>query len=111
MNFRNSENFLDKKKSVDRLSGYLSFIPPSTSKSLSISYPPTLGPSPMSSPKEIVLGDHKAILLDYEEDYRQSKGNDRQKVVADIIDEISSQGKGKKKHAMKGIEQVSELLY
>ena len=65
----------------------------------------------MSSPKKLDLGDHRAILLNYEDDYRRTKGKARQDIVDDIINEIVG-GKGKlKKGAMKGLELVSQLFY
>ena len=47
--------------------------------------------------KTISLPDHIATLHAHEEAYRQSRGSDRRDIVAKIIDEITSHGKGKEK--------------
>ena len=65
----------------------------------------------MSSPKKIVLSDYKAVFLDYEDEFRQSKGAARQGVMDKIVQEITAGGKWKKKGTMKGLEQVSLLFY
>jgi hypothetical protein len=66
----------------------------------------------MSSTKTISLSDYKDILLAYEKDYRLSKGDDRQDIVGQIMEEIASQGKGKlRQDAMKGLETVSQIFY
>jgi len=62
--------------------------------------------------KNILLSDYREVLLAYEDDYRQSKGGDRHAVVAQIIEQITSQDKGKgkfKDEVVKGLESVSQL--
>ena len=61
--------------------------------------------------KTILLSDHREVLLAYQDEYRQSKGGDRHAVVTKIIEEITSQDKGKGKEAVKGLESVSQLFY
>jgi len=85
----------------------------------SLALPPFLSPCcilitsySMSSPNQIVLADHKAVLLNHEDDYRRSKGPDKQAVVDEIVNEITAGWKGKfKKTAVKGLEQVSQISH
>lgn len=59
----------------------------------------------------ISLSDYKAILVAHERDYRSSKGDARQDVLDQIIEEIASQGKGKfVPDAVKSLKQVSQLF-
>jgi len=63
--------------------------------------------------KNILLSDYREVLLAYEDDYRQSKGGDRHAVVAQIIEQITSEDKGKgkfKDEVVKGLESVSQLF-
>lgn len=79
---------------------------------LQVLAPPPSAPANMSSPKQIVIGDYKAILLRHEDDYRQSKGGARRAVVSEITDEITAEGKGKfRKMTAKGLEQVSQFSH
>lgn len=79
---------------------------------LQVLAPPPPAPAIMSSPKQIGIGDYKAILLRHEDDYRQSKGGARQTVVSQIADEITAEGKGKfRKMAAKSLEQVSQFSH
>jgi hypothetical protein len=58
--------------------------------------------------KNVQLSDHKDTLLAYEQRYRSSKGDDRREIMAQIIEEIIPQGKGKlRADAFKGLETVS----
>ena len=63
--------------------------------------------------KGIVLSKHKDILLAHESDYRSSKGDERQKIVETIIEEIASHGKGKfsKPEAIKILSPVSQFSH
>lgn len=64
------------------------------------------------SDNTIKLSDYKDVLLAYEAQYRLSKGEKRQEVVDQIIEEISTQGKGKgREDATKGLESVSQFFY
>ena len=94
----------------DRLSVDWSIIPPLPSLVLTTLCPLST-PYFMSSPKKIDLSDHKALLLSYEDEYRQAKGDAdaRQEVLDKIIEEIAG---GKiKKSTTKGLEQVSLPFY
>ena len=63
--------------------------------------------------KGIVISKHKDILLAHETDYRSSKGDERQKIVEKIIEDIASQGKGKlsKPEAIKILTPVSQFSH
>ena len=49
----------------------------------------------ISSAQLISLANYNGILIVHEKEYHQSKGNDHQKVINNIIEEIASEGKGK----------------
>ena len=52
------------------------------------------------------------VLVSYEQEYRQSKGDDRQGIINSIIEDITSKGKGKFKEGdTKGLELVSQLIH
>ena len=66
----------------------------------------------MSSVQSTPLADHIKILVSYEKEYHQSKGDGRQKIINAIIEDIASQGKGKSKQSdTKGLELVSQLFH
>ena len=62
--------------------------------------------------KTILISDYKDILLAHESQYHLSKGSDHQEVLEQIIEEITSQGKGKHRQdadAVKALTSVSLL--
>lgn len=64
------------------------------------------------SPKAFSLGNFEDILCAYEEEYGSSKGDEREKVLEALIEEITSDGQqGKLKGTMKELKQVSLELY
>ena len=66
----------------------------------------------MSSAQSILLANYHSILVAYEKEYRQSKGDECQKVIKDIIEGIASEGKGKFKEGdAKGLDLVSQLIH
>jgi hypothetical protein len=66
----------------------------------------------VSSAKPILVSEYRDILLAHEKEYCLAKGTSRQDIVAEIIEEITSQGKGKlREDAMKGLDSVSQFFY
>ena len=66
----------------------------------------------MSTTTPILLADYTNVFLRYEDEYRLSRGEDRQVIVEQIIEEIAPQGKGKSKQgSTKGLELVSQLFH
>ena len=63
--------------------------------------------------KDIVVSKYRDILLVHEQDYRLSKGDECQKVIEQIIEDIASKGKGKfsRPEAMKILPPVSQLSH
>jgi len=63
--------------------------------------------------KDIVVSKYREILLVHEWDYRLSKGDECQKVIEQIIEDIASQGKSKfsRPEAMKILPPVSQLSH
>ena len=63
-------------------------------------------------PTEVISpANHTVILLSYENDFRQSRGADRQDVLKSIMEEISTQyDPTPTGHAMKGLAKVSQLI-
>ena len=66
----------------------------------------------MSSAQPISLATYTDILIAHENKYRLSRGETRQGVVGQIIEDIASRGKGKFKEGnTKGLELVSQPFY
>ena len=66
----------------------------------------------MAPTETIKLSDYNTILLAHEPDFRTTKGLDRQEVVQDIIEEITTQSNGAlDKSTKKGLVKVSWLFY
>jgi len=59
----------------------------------------------------IGLSDYKTVLISHEQDYRKSRGPDRQVVVQEIMKEMVAQSKGTlSKNTMNGLDKVSQLV-
>ena len=63
----------------------------------------------MPSTEIIELSDYKAIFVAYEQDYRSSRGTERQAIMKEILKDIVAQSKGKlSKETTKGLDKVSQ---
>jgi hypothetical protein len=64
----------------------------------------------MAPSKPIGLSDYKEILIAHERDFRESRGNERQTIIQEVMEEMVAQSKGTlDKETMKGLDQVSGI--
>lgn len=62
----------------------------------------------MASSKPVGLSDYKDILIEHEEDYRESRGPARQEIIQEIMKEMVAQSGGSlDQDILKGLDQVS----
>ena len=65
----------------------------------------------MPPTETVELSNYGTILIAHEQDYRNSRGVDRQEIVQNIMKEIVAQSKGTlSKDTMKGLGKVSHLV-
>jgi hypothetical protein len=100
---------------IDQLSETTDLYPllPSTSSLLlSVFCPQELFFSDDMAPaKPIELGEYRPILITHAQEYRDSKGTDRDEIVAEIMKEIVAQNGGNaQKDVLKGLDTVSHQI-
>ena len=70
-----------------------------------------LNPYKMPSAESVNLSDYKDILIDHEQEYRQSVGSERHGILQDIIKEMATQSGGTlNEDTMKGLVKVSQSV-